>query len=88
MTDRTVQALVVAMLLTATFSVQGFAETHPIADCPIGFHLHEVAQHHDGEAHFHAGTTADQNGDGWICATHVSSDGSIHLHIDNTVRSG
>ena len=86
MKNRTVQPTLVAMLLLAALSVPAFAQSDPIAGCPNGFHLHEAGHHHDGQTHFHVGTAADQNGDGWICAKHVSADGSIHVHIDNAVR--
>ena len=86
MTRHLARSVAVLILIFAALSVSAFANADPIAGCPTGFHLHEVGHEHDGEAHFHAGTSADQNGDGWICAKHVSSDGSIHVHIDNAVR--
>ena len=85
MRNRTVQAAVIAAFLMASLSVSAFVQPNPIAGCPNGFHLHEAGHHHDGESHFHVGTAADQNGDGWICAKHVSVDGSIHVHVDNAV---
>jgi hypothetical protein len=87
MRARTVHVLVLAAMLLALFAVPALAQSEPIAGCPDGFHLHETGEHHDGEGHFHVGTAADQNGDGWICALHVSVDGSIHLHIDNQSQS-
>lgn len=87
MRNRAVQATALAMLLLAALSFPAFAQSDPAAGCPNGFHLHEAGHPHDGEAHFHAGTAADQNGDGWVCAKHVSVDGSIHVHIDNAVSS-
>jgi hypothetical protein len=85
MRSRTIQAIVAATFLLALFTVPVFAQSAPIAGCPTGFHLHELGDDHDGEAHFHVGTEADQNGDGWVCARHVSVDASIHVHIDNAV---
>ncbi|HLD92747.1 MAG TPA: hypothetical protein VI703_00895 [Anaerolineales bacterium] len=75
-----------AALLPLVMSLS-LPQSEPIAGCPNGFQLHLVADHHDGEMHFHVGTDDDQNGDGWICAQHVSADGNIHLHIDNQVRN-
>ena len=86
MRNRAVQATALAILLLAALSFPAFAQSDSIAGCPNGFHLHETGHPHDGEAHFHVGTAADQNGDGWVCAKHVSVDGSIHVHIDNAVR--
>jgi hypothetical protein len=85
MTFRNLLFLVLTALLLALLPISAFAQSAPIAGCPLGFHFHMIGDHHDGEEHFHAGTAADQNGDGWICATHVSVDGSIHVHIDNQV---
>jgi hypothetical protein len=34
----------------------------------------------------HAGTDADQNGDGFICVKHVTPGENIHVHIDNNVK--
>lgn len=86
MIKRTLQLIVLAAVLLAVPS-SAFALSEPVAGCPDGFHLHLVGDHHDGEDHLHAGTADDQNGDGWICAKHVSLDGSIHVHIDNQSRS-
>ena len=80
------QAIVLATFLLAVFAVPVFAQSEPIAGCPTGFHLHMLGDHHEGDGHVHVGTEADQNGDGWVCARHVSSDGAIHVHIDNAVR--
>ena len=87
MRNRTVRATAIAMLVLAALSFPAFAQSDPIAGCPTGFHLHEVGDQHDGETHLHVGTAADQNGNGWICAKHVSVDGSVHVHNDNAVRS-
>jgi hypothetical protein len=67
------------MFLTSTALADGI--------CPPGFMLHmahEHDEHHTG--HLHAGTDADQNGDGYICANHVTPGGNIHVHIDNNVK--
>ncbi len=88
MAKRNLKVVAVAFVLLVALAAPVLAQSDPIAGCPDGFHLHETAHHHDGEAHFHVGTAADQNGDGWICALHVSVDGSIHVHIDNAVPTG
>ncbi len=88
MAMRTLRAVLLAAVLIGTLAASAFAQSEPIAGCPDGFHLHQVGEQHDGEDHFHIGTSADQNGDGWICAMHVSVDGSNHVHIDNRARSG
>jgi hypothetical protein len=31
------------------------------------------------------GNDTDRNGDGWICARHVTPNGSVHVHTDNNV---
>ncbi len=86
MRNRIFKATAIAMLLVATLSFPAFAQSNPIGGCPTGFDLHEVGHPHDGETHFHVGTAADQNGDGWICVKPVSIDGSIHVHIDNDIK--
>jgi len=46
-----------------------------------------MAMHHDDHEHEHrhAGTSADQNGDGFVCMKPGTPDESIHVHIDNNV---
>jgi len=88
MPQRMLQVTVLAAVLLALLATPALAQSEPVAGCPDGFHLHLIGEHHDGEGHFHVGTADDQNGDGWICAKHVSADGSIHVHIDNQSRSG
>lgn len=56
----------------------------PIRGCSKPFenpphHAHPHDLHHER----HIGTDTDQNGDGYICVKHISSD--KHLHIDNNV---
>jgi hypothetical protein len=70
--------LLISMFLTSTVLADG--------NCPPGFMLHmahEHDEHHTG--HLHAGTDADQNGDGFICVKHVTASGNIHVHIDNNL---
>ena len=56
-------------------------------NCPPGFTL-EMHMHHEEHQHehIHVGTSTDQNSDGYICMKPITPDGSIHVHIDNTVR--
>lgn len=55
-------------------------------NCPPGFMLEMHMHHEDHEhEHVHVGTSADQNGDGYICMKPITPDGSIHVHIDNNV---
>ena len=54
---------------------------------PPGFTLEMHMHHEDHEhEHVHVGTSADQNGDGYICIKPITPAGSIHVHIDNNVR--
>ena len=73
-------ALISAILLTQ-FT---FFPAAVYGNCPPGFHLEAVMHDHDPE-HKHVGTSADQNGDGYICVKHVTPSGSIHVHIDNNL---
>jgi hypothetical protein len=75
--------ILVSLFLVATVITAGAQE----AGCPSGFMLHpahEHDEHHTG--HLHAGTDADQNGDGYICVKHVTPDEMVHVHIDNAVK--
>ena len=54
------------------------------SNCPPGFTLEMHMHHEDHEhEHIHVGTSADQNGDGYICVQPITPDGSIHVHTDN-----
>jgi len=69
-------------LLTASLALADVGQ--PVGSCPAGFHLHPFM--HDGEhegEHIHAGVTEDLNGDGYICAKHITPEGNIHVHMDN-----
>jgi hypothetical protein len=70
--------VLIAALTVFTTSVALAAE----GNCPPGFMLEEVMPH-DEHHHQHVGTSADQNGDGYICMKHVSTDEEIHVHVDN-----
>jgi hypothetical protein len=60
------------------------------ASCPEGFHSHEVDHgDHDHGEHRHVGLSmdiVDQNQDGIICVKHITPDGVIHVHVDDSVR--
>lgn len=79
--------LVLLVLLLGLFTT-GFASAAgiPVGSCPSDFHLHTMGQHHEGHMHMHIGNSYDQNGDGLVCAKHVTPDGSIAVHVDNRVR--
>ena len=86
MKKRIIEATFVLIMLLTALSRPALAQSEPIAGCPNGFELHQANDHHDMDIHNHVGTSTDQNGDGWICVKHVSPNGSIHVHIDNTVK--
>lgn len=75
-------ALVLVVLLTQFAIPAALALDEPAGSCPVGFSL-EPAMHHDHHHHRHVGTSADQNGDGYICVKHITPDETIHVHIDN-----
>ena len=77
------------ILVSMFLATAALADGTPVGGCPPGFDrhmVHEHDEHHTG--HFHAGTDADQNGDGYICVNHVTPSGNIHVHIDNDVKLG
>lgn len=89
---RTLFTLLLAALLALTFSQAALAEhdgTQPEGLCPSGFsseHAMDHDMHHPG--HIHAGTDADQNGDGYICVNHLTTSIKspiIHVHVDNSL---
>ena len=76
--------LFILVLLTLFLTSVAFAASG--SGCPEGFEPVPAMHHDDHEhEHFHAGTSADQNGDGFICMKPITPDGSIHVHIDNNV---
>lgn len=87
MTRKFVFVLLVMLLLAQFTTPVAFAAANARgSSCPPGFTL-EMAMH-PGEhehMHHHAGTSADQNGDGYICMKPVTPDGKVHVHIDNNV---
>jgi hypothetical protein len=82
MFKKAVFLLILVLLLIPFITSVAFAESG--GNCPTGFSL-EMAMHHDDHEHEHrhVGTSADQNGDGYICIKPITPDGSIHVHIDN-----
>ena len=84
-----IRVLLVTMVVSLFLATTALAEDAPIGGCPEEFMLH-MAHEHDGEhtGHLHAGTDADQNGDGFICVKHVTPDEKVHVHIDNDVMLG
>jgi hypothetical protein len=84
MLKRAVFLLLVVLLLTPFATSVAFAANG--SNCPPGFTLEMHMHHEDHEhEHIHVGTSADQNGDGYICMKPITPDGSIHVHIDNNV---
>jgi hypothetical protein len=82
MSKKFLYLLLLAVLLAQITSSVVFAATG--TNCPTGFML-ESAMHEHHPDHQHVGTSADQNGDGYICVKHVTPDEAIHVHVDNNV---
>lgn len=80
--------LIFALMLVVLFSQFAvppvFAAEEPAGSCPSGFTLHK-AMEHEAHPHQHVGTSADLNGDGYICMKHVTPSGKIHVHVDNNL---
>lgn len=76
--------LILMVLLSQFTSSVSFAAQQSGSDCPPGFTL-EMHMHHDDHHHLHVGTSADQNGDGYICVKHITPDEAIHVHVDNNI---
>ena len=72
------------VILVAQFTVPTVLAEEPTGSCPPRFMLEEVMPHNEHH-HQHVGTSADQNGDGFICMKHVTPDDSIHVHMDNNM---
>lgn len=75
--------LVVLALMLAQFTSTAVSAAG--SNCPTGFTRVEH-MHHEDHHHQHVGTSANLNGDAYICIKHVTPDESIHVHIDNNVR--
>ena len=78
--------LIMVLLLTPFMTSVTFAAPERGGNCPTGFTL-EMAMDHDDHQHphRHVGTSADQNGDGYICMKPVTPGETIHVHIDNNI---
>lgn len=76
-------ALLLAVLV-AQFSIPTVLADGPTGSCPPRFMLEE-AMPHDEHHHQHVGTSADKNGDGFICMKHVTPVERIHVHVDNNL---
>lgn len=76
-------ATVLVLLLSLTSVVSAGASTPVKGGCPDGFALHAAHDHDEHHGHKHVGTDTDHNGDGLICAKHVSAGGDVHVHVDN-----
>lgn len=84
MYKKLVFALMLVMLV-AQFAVPTvLASDESAGSCPPGFMLEEVMPHNEHH-HQHVGTSADKNGDGFICMKHVTPDERIHVHVDNNL---
>lgn len=77
-------ALMLVVLISPITVPAVFAADEPVGSCAPGFTL-EMAMEHDEHHHQHVGTSADQNGDGYICMRPVTPSGMIHVHVDNTL---
>ena len=79
--------LLVFVVLVAQFTTPAaFAAKERGNGCPPGFTLEMAMDPGEHEhMHKHAGTSADQNGDGYICMKPVTPTGKVHVHIDNNV---
>jgi hypothetical protein len=72
---------VLAAVLSPVGTQAAFAQSQ--SNCPPGFMLHSVSDmDHMMDGHMMVGVY-DLNGDGYICARHVATDESIHVHTDN-----
>jgi len=76
--------LFLVVLLSQLAVPNVIAAGEPSGGCAPGFTL-EMAMEHDDHHHQHVGTSADQNGDGYICMKPVTPGGKIHVHVDNNL---
>ena len=74
--------LLVTLLMLVVSSTVLAAQGTPGDRCPDNFHLHDVHEMMDG--HTHIGTSTDRNGNGFICAKHITE--TLHLHIDDNAK--
>jgi len=84
MFKKIVFALLLVITLTQFATPAAYAMGEPSGSCAPGFTL-MMAMDHDNHHHKHVGTSADLNGDGYICMKPVTPSGEIHVHIDNNL---
>ena len=84
MYKKLILALILVMLISQFAIPAVFAAGEPTGSCAPGFML-VIAMEHDEHHHQHVGTDADLNADGYICMMPVTSDGQIHVHVDNNL---
>jgi len=77
-------ALLLVVFLSQFAVPTVFAADEPAGGCPAGFKL-EMAMEHDNHHHQHVGTSANKNGDGYICMKPVTTSGKIHVYVDNNL---
>ena len=77
-------ALLLVVLLSQFAVSTALAAGEPTGSCAPGFTL-MMAMEHDEHEHQHVGTDADFNGDGYICMKPLTTDGKIHVHVDNNL---
>jgi hypothetical protein len=77
------------MSMLATAALVAVPATVAGSSCPEGFHAHTIGDgDHEHEDHVHVGISMDsldRNGNGVICVKHVSADGTIHVHVDDSL---
>jgi hypothetical protein len=76
----------VVFLFTLVLALTLFTNSDALAargtNCPPGFMLEMHMHHEDHEReHVHVGTSADQNGDGYICMKPITPDRSMCIQI-------
>jgi hypothetical protein len=86
MTRKFVFVLLLVLLVAQFRAPVAFAARERGGSCPPGFTLEMAMDPGEHEhMHHHAGTSADQNGDGYICMKPVTPEGKVHVHIDNSI---
>jgi len=85
MFKKLVFTIVLVVVLSQFAAFTAYAMGEPAGSCAPGFTL-EMAMDHDQHHHKHVGTSADMNGDGYICMKSVTPSGKIHVHVDNNVQ--
>jgi hypothetical protein len=75
---------IVCLLLILSVPSTAFATSNTVGGCPDSFELHMVMPH-EKHGHQHVGVETDLNGDGYLCAKVVGTNGTNHVHVDNNV---